>query len=1025
MLNRGLWISLIIQKLCHLRKWLKIKFLNVKKFVYLNYLLKNLVYALHSTPANYLALYHWGEVLFQQAKYTEYADDRIFLLKEAISKFQSALEMNSKFKYALLHSSEIYLTLAMNDKDHSDFYFIKASKMFIRAINEDFSYFSIFIDYLKKLLIEPTRAFQLRGVLILCKESAFSIPSKLSILECWGKAIISLVIHVNSLKRNELLKMVDEFCNAAVNTVAFSNNTSNNNKLINSNDDNDISMTSIRFHSNIIKNSNYSSGNNNNNMSTLHSDNDKIIIHPPTDDDKITQEECVSFITEMINQLTEIAFYNKQLYYFVAELYRAIQISNDDDVIQSFIHRGLSLWEYAKTVDYLEYSSALKHASDNLEAALELNENSLNEYFPTCKLSSTNLVQWIDLIEPTKLLQNQFFKYYITTFSSPNKISLEFEWCNVSKEGITLLTSKFGNQIKEISFVHCNELKDRLQIIIQNCKYLEKINIELNQDIEACDIKKLCDSCIYLNSISLIDCSGFSSEVLIWISQLKNIKEIILKGIRWLKGTSKFLYCKAETLEKINFSNSSISDSELFYLRPLYNLKYINFNCCKNLPEEMPNFISSIQSIQYLDVARAYRNTDAILSSILSQKEISLTSLDVSHCKKLTDRGLQLIGELLKKSWSSVLLYHNDEIQKNQNISLVDSYHSYLSLNDDFYGFSSISLSSCSRISEGGIKCLYSCPSVKFIQCINLAYNTGLEESCFSCLLKELHPNILTSLYLGRCKINSNTLKNLLPKYNNNYSSSSSLSCSSISLRELSIPGTSVNDLSFLFQKTPFLEKLEIKECPITDDSICVLSSSCSRLLEIDLSKCNGLKEDSIIQFVQNCKTLVQLKISHCLPVSSRIIIAISDYSRNLEFLDISENPIIADSDVIHLQNLQNLRTLILNGCHRVKSNSLICLAQSNPHLQHLHIDKTKLIDNKGAIQIVKYAKNLHEFSARETLNITRETVDWVKKYRPQISFLLEANTDVVNELTGNRIFLHGKLTNHLSTQQKNWLRRS
>ena len=119
------------------------------------------------------------------------------------------------------------------------------------------------------------------------------------------------------------------------------------------------------------------------------------------------------------------------------------------------------------------------------------------------------------------------------------------------------------------------------------------------------------------------------------------------------------------------------------------------------------------------------------------------------------------------------------------------------------------------------------------------------------------------------------------------------------------------------------------------------------------------------------------------------------------------------DVDIVHLQNLTKLKTLVLTGCIRVKSTSLIRLVQACPYLRHLNIDNTKLIDNKGAIEIAKYGKNLHEFSARNASVISRETYDWIKQYRPQISFIIGTNNDMVTELTGNRHFLSGKLRTH------------
>ena len=100
-----------------------------------------------------------------------------------------------------------------------------------------------------------------------------------------------------------------------------------------------------------------------------------------------------------------------------------------------------------------------------------------------------------------------------------------------------------------------------------------------------------------------------------------------------------------------------------------------------------------------------------------------------------------------------------------------------------------------------------------------------------------------------------------------------------------------------------------------------------------------------------------------------------------------------------------------------MKSNSIIRLAKSSPFLQHLDVSHTTLVDGKGAIQVAKFAKNLQTFAAEHTINITQETLDWMRRYRPDIFFKVDRSSDMVSELKGHNAFLSQRLRIHFRSQ--------
>jgi len=193
-----------------------------------------------------------------------------------------------------------------------------------------------------------------------------------------------------------------------------------------------------------------------------------------------------------------------------------------------------------------------------------------------------------------------------------------------------------------------------------------------------------------------------------------------------LKDRAKFLCARSESLEELHLDHCTISDAEFRYLTCLTNLRVLSIPYCASVEHNIAELVQHLHHLSCLDVSGGYRDTDSILAAVIRSGTTSLTSLNVSRCRKLTDGGLGHIATIIKSN-----------------------------------PLASLNLSDCCRITEGGLATIANAEGLSSLRALNLDFNGHLQESSIAYLLQRVDGHALEELCLARCRLTDATLHNL------------------------------------------------------------------------------------------------------------------------------------------------------------------------------------------------------------------------------------------------------------------------
>ena len=384
--------------------------------------------ALYSTPANYLALYRWGEVLFYQAKYTKILVEKRKLILGAIDKFHSALSIFPDFIQAIINTAEAYLTIAMNFKEEN--YFRNCAGMFLQAIKINPNWIDLVVNYLDKLLAEDSnKLLSLKGIIVLCN----SLRSNLNtyIIKFWLDAIVYLSIYFHSAIYSDpqnYYKEIDTLISASANFLLKNKNE-------------------IQFFIELI-----------NRLTDLASE-DKhkhlyyiiaelyclvIKIFP----DKFNSESSLSssFTHSADSENPRKQKINENLLLEMKQGPEDYPINEGEASIKApelilYINSALAIWEYSKTIDINNYPKFIEKAANLFDVAVYRQANCLDDFLVNAiKLQKVHLLQIMHLLNFSTHLKNRFY-YLIDTLPLFYNYTLSFSWTNIPATLIQIILS--------------------------------------------------------------------------------------------------------------------------------------------------------------------------------------------------------------------------------------------------------------------------------------------------------------------------------------------------------------------------------------------------------------------------------------------------------------------------------------------------------------------------------------------------------------------------------------------------------
>lgn len=286
-----------------------------------------------------------------------------------------------------------------------------------------------------------------------------------------------------------------------------------------------------------------------------------------------------------------------------------------------------------------------------------------------------------------------------------------------------------------------------------------------------------------------------------------------------------------------------------------------------------------IPKLQSLSLSGCYNMSDAGLNGALNQPFSSLTELNLSLCKNITDASLGKIAQCLKN-------LETLELGGCSNITNGG-------LHVIAWGLKSLKrldLRSCWHISDQGIGYLAGLNS-------EAGGNLALEHLCLQDV-QRLTDEGLRSMSLGL----ATSLKSINLSF-----------CVQIT----------DNGMKHIAKITS-LRELDLRSCDnISESGMAYLAEGGSRISSLDVSFCDKIGDQALQHISQGLFNLKSLSMSAC-PISDEGISKIAKTQQDLETLHIGQCSRLTDkSIVIIVDNMPRLRCIDLYGCTKISKFSL------------------------------------------------------------------------------------------------------
>lgn len=113
------------------------------------------------------------------------------------------------------------------------------------------------------------------------------------------------------------------------------------------------------------------------------------------------------------------------------------------------------------------------------------------------------------------------------------------------------------------------------------------------------------------------------------------------------------------------------------------------------------------------------------------------------------------------------------------------------------------------------------------------------------------------------------------------------------------------------------LTVLRLDGLQIFASNLQAIGSTCKNLVEIGLSKCNGVTDDGIASLVVHCCDLLTIDVTCCHLLTNDALAAIADNCRKVECLRLESCPFINEKGLERIAALcAHLNEIDLTDCH-------------------------------------------------------------------------------------------------------------
>ncbi|CAL4982855.1 unnamed protein product [Urochloa decumbens] len=168
------------------------------------------------------------------------------------------------------------------------------------------------------------------------------------------------------------------------------------------------------------------------------------------------------------------------------------------------------------------------------------------------------------------------------------------------------------------------------------------------------------------------------------------------------------------------------------------------------------------------------------------------------------------------------------------------------------------------------------------------------------------------------------------------------------------------------------LTVLRLDGIEIFASNLQAIGDNCKNLVEIGLSKCNGVTDDGITSLVINCSHLRTIDVTCCHLLTNDALAAIAENCRMVECLRLESCPFITEKGLEQIGTLcSHLKEIDLTDC-RIDDEALQHIASCS-ELQSLKLGLCSSISDKGLVYIGSNCRKLVELDLYRCSAITDE----------------------------------------------------
>lgn len=302
-----------------------------------------------------------------------------------------------------------------------------------------------------------------------------------------------------------------------------------------------------------------------------------------------------------------------------------------------------------------------------------------------------------------------------------------------------------------------------------------------------------------------------------------------------------------------------------------------------SLKDDLKHLVHNMNNIECLNLKGCYNVTDGCISEAFVTTMSTLTVLNVSLCKQVTDVSVEIISRFIS------------------NLEVLDLGGCCNITNDAL------------RFCAEGLMCLknLNIRSCRHVSDLGIAHISGLTESVAG-------NTDLNNLSLQDCqKITDVALSNIAR-----------------GLQKLEVLNLSfccgVRDIGLAhLASLKCLKKINLRSCDnIGDEGVSTLAYGCSFLTSLDVSFCDRISDDSLIHIAHSLYNLKHLELGSCC-ITDEGLHAIARNLQDIRVLNLGQCINVTDIGLSYIaENLRNVTSIDLYGCTKVTKTGLNQIVQ-------------------------------------------------------------------------------------------------